>query len=294
MKKISEINDEHKIDLYQEYRRVEDEFSERKSIHQLVSKDLYDADLYLSVSECLNQNYFQTWSLSDTYTDVEDMRANLGLKKGTITQSNITEDIFISFLQFAYNCFFQVQDSLDRNRGPFVDPADIDAFIQSTMILIERLCSKLTYGIEQDLSTLEFFMFKESELQSQVEEESPSLADSIHQYQRIDSKGDLTRKAEILCTLYKTLESYNFKGTEFQNLYSDATFLFNKSGIRHSVEADKVAAQTFEKMTEEQKEKWYDNAFDLFLTCTVVNNHYIPLKHDFKLLRRGNKPDMIH
>ena len=228
--------------------------------------------------------------MSDTYTDIEDMRANLGLKKGTITQNNITEDVFISFLQFAYNCFFQVQNSLDRNREPFVDPADIDAFIQFAMTLIERLCSKLTYGIEQDLSTLEFFMFKKSELQSQVEEESPSLADSIHQYQRIDSKGDLTRKAEILCTLYKTLESYNFKGTEFQNLYSDATFLFNKSGIRHSVEADKVAAQTFEQMADEQKEKWYDSAFGLFLTCTVVNKHYIPLKHDLKLLRQGNNP----
>lgn len=294
MKKISEINDEHKIDLYQEYRRVEEEFSERKFIHQLVTKDLYDMDIYLTVSECLNENCFHTWSLSDTYTDIEDMRTNLGLAKGTITQSNITEDIFISFLQFVFNCFFHVQNSLVGSTEHYADSTDIDASIHSSMILIERLCSKINYEIEQDSSTLEFFMFKKSELQSQVEEESPSLADSIHQYQRIDSKGDLTRKAEILCTLYKTLESYNFKDAEFKNLYSDTTFLFNKSGIRHSVEEDKVATQTFEKMTNVQKEKWYDKAFDLFLTCTVVNKHYIPLKHNLKLLRQGENPDMFH
>jgi len=289
VKKISELNEEHKINIYQEYLHVKKAFIGEASIYYKPA--ILSNGKLLCPAEYLSKYCFNIWSLRDTYNSFDEMYSDMGFSMEPEDKEKITESFFMAYLQFVENCYVHIIACVTASRNIF---SEINNSLQSEWRLIGRICEKMNYRFQKDPETRELFLIKLTSLQEQAVKDNIDLAKSISEYQKIDTKGDLTRKAEILCTLYKTLESYNFKGTEFQNLYNDATFLFNKSGIRHSVEADKVAAQTFEKMTTEQKEKWYDSAFDLFLTCTVVNKHYIPLKHDLNLLRQGNKPAMIH
>lgn len=108
------------------------------------------------------------------------------------------------------------------------------------------------------------------------------------EYIQIDKRGDLKRKEEILCTLYKKLElcADRFKGKKYKNLYDDTKLLFNKSGVRHNVEKDSIACTTFLTMDKEEQVKWYDKIFDMFLSCMEIYK-YLNNKADIDNIKRG-------
>lgn len=130
-------------------------------------------------------------------------------------------------------------------------------------------------------------MAYDDDLASVVAEEFPDVSYSISEYKRIDYAGDLRRKGEVLCTLFKKLESVekNFKGTIFENLCSDTTFLFDKAGIRHWTEKDRIASKTFEKMEPMELETWYDKAYIMLLSCLVASQ-YLTIKKEVAEIKR--------
>ena len=137
--------------------------------------------------------------------------------------------------------------------------------------IINLLCA-LNCKYEIDPLTEEIFTVYNDVKLEFVSKYNSDIKESIFEYLKTDNREDLKRKGEILCTLFKKLEAVEskLKSNNFGGIVKDTTFLFNKSGIRHWVENDKISSATFLKMSEKELEKWYDKTFNLFLTCMVL------------------------
>lgn len=280
-KRISEQNIFPNFDLFQEYRKIEMLLSEKKIACTYVSPGLRRENYY-TIEEFIQYIGFNNWELRGTFTTIEEMREGLGIKKESITHKNFNEEQILDFLQYALNCVYRISQII---REAYVSPLSDDTVVPMLWKNVEKLIEKLNCRIEQNKS--EFYILYNNPIEPIVEKNCPDIAGSMREYIRIDNRGDLKRKAEILCTLYKKLEelSDQFKGTVYKKLYDDAHFLFNKACIRHFI---KKGSNAFAEMNELELEKWYDKTFDLFLSCMVIAN-YLKINNDIDDVKRTFK-----
>ena len=279
MKKISERNKFPKFDLLAEYKKIEYLLSEHKSIYR--RRYTYD----FTIEEIIGISFLE-WHLRGTFISTEEMRAGLGIKKEELDNEALTVDSVLAFLQYAANCAYRISLILGKEKYYEYD-FENSRYLNALMDNIHALMSHLGAELSLDEGGDEVFIMYSNAVSDVVSVQHPDVKDSISEYLRIDNRNDLKRKGEILCTLYKKLESVEtrFKGTEFSKLIDDATFLYNTTGIRHWVENDKIAAKTFEIMSDEKKETWYDKTFELFITCMAVLP-YSEIKREIKAIKK--------
>lgn len=281
-KRISEQNDFPDFNLYNEYYKIEVLLSEKKTVGMYNKFGRFLED-YFTIEEYIGYVCFNDWNLRGTFTSIEEMRINLGIEKGSIDPENVNENKVLDFLQYAINCVFRTTQSM-KSSSLFSD----DTIVIMLRGNIEKLIKRLNCNLKFDKKNQEFFVLYNNATATVVCSEDQDVKESILEYIQIDNRGDLKRKAEILCTLYKKLESYSekFKGTTYKNLYDDTKLLFNKSGVRHNVDKDSIACATFLTMQKNELEKWYDRIFDLFLSCMVIER-YLGSKVDIDNIKKG-------
>lgn len=266
--RISERNEFPKFDLYNEYRKIDLLLSETKiaGTYNKLGEFIND---YFTLEEFMEYVGFNDWNLRGTFISVEEMREGLGIRKGSITPSNITEEKVLDFLQYAMNCVYRIAElTKNAKKSPFSD----DTLVTMLWDNIEKFIDKLNCMPKYDEEKQEIYILYKNSIAEVIYKENIDIEESIKEYIQIDNKGDLKRKAEILCTLYKKLEQYSsvFKGSTYKSLYEDTKFLFNKSGVRHSVEDDPISSVTFMNMNEIELEEWYDKIYNMFLSCMVI------------------------
>lgn len=281
-KKISESNIFPDFDLFHEYQKIDTLLSETKtiSVYNNFGKEIRN---YFTIEEFLEYVCFNDWKLRGTFTSIAEMREGLGVSKDEITEAEINENQVLDFLQYALNCINRVNCSVkNSSRSPYSDDTIPMMIWNNIEKLVERL--KCVIKCIDD----EFFIVYGNVMAEVVSVSNKNLSESIMEYLMIDNRGDLKRKAEILCTLYKALEGYAdvFKGTTYKGLFEDTKLLFNKSGVRHNVDKDSIACATFLQMDTEQLEGWYDRMFNMFLSCMEIGK-YLNYKSEVDNIKRG-------
>lgn len=286
-KRISERNVLPDTDLLDEYQKLEFLFSGNKCIGEINYWHSRNIPQF-TLEQYLNDLAFNNWSLKGTAISFYNMRDELGLNKERISV-DFSTDIFVDFIELLLNCVLRIDMTIDLHSGVYISDRNLlSNIINNCQSILEKL--NYTYKLENE--TNEIYVYAENNVATAVAERNDDISDSLIEYRRHDMKGDLKRKGEILCTLFKKLESVEkkFKGTTYEKLASDTTFLFNKTGIRHWVEKDKIASETFMKMDSNILENWYDNTYDLFLSCMVISS-YLLIKKEIEVIKtaEGNK-----
>lgn len=283
-KRISEQNKFPEFDLYNEYRKIDVLLSETKSVN-MYNKYGRLLTNYFTIEEYIDYVCFNDWNLRGTFTSITEMRQGLGIQKGAIHINNVTENHVLDFLQYALNCVYRAQQSMKHSSESLFSDDTLPTMIWDN---VEKLTSKLNCTIKFDKKNQEFFIVYNNVMAEIVSNAHKDIAGSILEYIQIDNRGDLKRKGEILCTLYKRLEacSEQFKGTTYKNVFDDTKLLFNKSGVRHNVDKDSIACATFLQMDNVELEKWYDRIFDMFLSCMEISR-YLDFKSDVDNIKRG-------
>lgn len=281
-KRISERNILPNFELLPEYIKIEYLFSENKCVgtYNRFGRVL---EPEFTFEQYLNDLAFTGWNLRGTAISFYNMRDELNLNKEKIVK-DFTSDIFIDFIELCLNCMYRIEKTIDMHDNVYLsDRALINVIFDNC----REVLFKLGYGIDLDKKTDEIYVYAINNTASAVAENNEDIADSLIEYRRHDMKGNLKRKGEVLCTLFKKLESVEkkFKGTTYEKLVSDTTFLFNKTGVRHWVEQDKIASKTFEKMDQDVLESWYDKTYDLFLSCMVISS-YLDIKKEIEEIKR--------
>ncbi|MFZ3373887.1 MAG: hypothetical protein WA131_12845 [Desulfitobacteriaceae bacterium] len=282
-KRISERNVLPGTSLFDEYQKLEFLFSDNQCIGQF-NKFGGRIPPNFTLEQYLNDLAFSDWNLKGTAISFYNMRDELGLSKEKIN-AEFNTDIFIDFIELCLNCVFRIFVTIDKHSGTvYIDDKNL---ITNIIDNCRSILESLNYTFKLDEKTDEVYVYAENNVATAVAETNEDIANSLIEYRRHDMRGDLKRKGEILCTLFKKLESIEkrFKGTTYEKLASDTTFLFNKTGIRHWVEQDKIASETFMKMDLNMLEKWYDNTYDLFLSCMVISS-YLDTKKEIEEIKR--------
>lgn len=282
MRRISERNKFPQLDLCHEYHMIESKISQEELF---TYRNPRGANRHFTIEDYVEKFCFKGWGLRGAFWSVEEMRKGLGLEQRLI-EIDIEEDFILDFLQYALNIIERAKYVADRNRLFVYDIQEIQFLIEN----IQALADKLNTHFEEDEETGELFLLYNDELSDVIAQNNFELKHSLAEYKRTNNRGNLERKAEILCTLSKRLEDEGKKlnGTEFRSLYTDTTFLLNNAGIRHSMTKDSKSRAYFGTMDSKELEVWYDRAYEMLLSCLAVCP-YIDIKQEIKKIKDTSK-----
>lgn len=284
--RISEKNIFPSFDLFEEYQKLEAIFSNWRTI------GTYDRwggrrQPDYTFEEYIGDLQFESWNLRGTFINLQEMRQKLNIAPENFSKGNISENQLLDYIQFLLNCWFRIHSTikLTQTKGIvyLAQEDSLEMLFQNCRYILEKLhCED-----KLDKENNEIYVVYQDKLSAEVSQQNPDVEISLTDYHRIDNRGDLRRKGEILCTLSKQLEAVEaqVKGTEFYSIYNDATFLLNKIGARHWTGKDKLATATFMKMPPEELEEWYDTAFNLMVSCFAVIP-YLAVKDKIKTIKK--------
>lgn len=284
--RISERNMFPAFDLFDEYQKLEAIFSNWHTMGTYDKWGTRKPPLY-TFEAYIRDLQFDNWNLRGTFISLQEMRQKLNIAPDNFTKKNITEDQLLDFVQFLLNCWFRIYSTIKPMQAQGIaylaQEDSLEMLFQNCRYILEKLHCEDKLDREND----EIYVVYRDELSAEVSQQSPDIEPSLSEYHRIDNRGDIKRKGEILCTLSKKLESVEsqIKGTEFYPLYNDTTFLLNKIGARHWTEKDKLANATFMKMSPDKLEEWYDITFNLVVSCLAAIP-YLEVKETIKEIKR--------
>ena len=208
------------------------------------------------------------WELRGSFTTLEEMMEALDISVEDFADG-VTEERLLDYIQFLANVVVYVDASV-RGSGYAIYRANEaigDALAENCQYILEYL------GAEMVREGQEIVVVYRDDAATAVKEQNPDLSGSIVEYQKIDNRGDLQRKGEILCTLAKKLEPLEPQ--------------FKRIGARHAWKPEHSVSSQFMSMDEAELEGWYDNAFKMFLACMSVLP-YLDVKSQLKSLKSGN------
>lgn len=236
------------------------------------------------MEEYVNQLYFTNWDLRGTFLSTDEMRVGLDIAKESFDEDSINENKVLDFCQYVANINMRAMTTIGKCSVAYISDT---SYFKTIVDNLSLLLAQLGAHFLTDNKTREVCIAYNDELNSVVAKDFPEIEGSLFEYKKIDNRGDLKRKGEILCTLFKRLEAEEskFKGTTYKSICDDTTFLFNKIGARHWVERDRIASKTFMAMSPEELELWYDRTYDMFLSCMVISR-YLAIKKDIDTIKR--------
>ena len=276
--RISQKNVFPVFDLEAEYRKLQNLFFDSSAFGHIFHYG--QSRPCLSFFDCL-QKMFLDWNLRGSFTSAEEMMTGLEIGEKDF-QRDMTEEHLLDYIQFISNAALFV--SIDCKRYDYYRASAetlLNAILDHSRLILNRL------GAEMNLCDEEVVVFYKDDVASAVAEQNEDLNPNIMEYLKIDNRGNLQRKGELLCTFYKELEPYEsaFKGTELKTLYSDTDMLFNKIGARHALKEKDCVEKKIMDMGRREQEMWYDRAFQMFLTCMAAVP-YLEYKSEIRALRK--------
>lgn len=214
----------------------------------------------------LLQEVFLKWHLRGSYTSLDEMLKTSGISEEEFA-NEVTEEKVLDYIQFTINAVSFLDKIADN------DEYSVYKISDDVGNAIKKNCKYVAENLNAEIKKRrnEFFLIYKDDIATAVSIEAPELKESIIEYQKHATKGNLTRKKEILCTLYKRLEFYEkrFKNTSFSNMFSDTKYIFNKVARHEYKESDHDSAK-FKAMDEITLEEWCNRAFQMFLGCMAV------------------------
>jgi len=285
MRKISEQNIFPRFDLPAEYRKIEQLISGKK-----VVDCHYHFAAPITIEKLVNE-YFLDWELRGTMFSVREMREAFGIEKTLMESSDVPTGVYLDFFQYAANCANYVWQI--TRKKPLHYSVD-DNFMVAIIQHISAIADRLNVKVEFSEDGVEVYLIYRDDVADIVVEHHPDISHKITEYRRIDNHGNLERKGEILCTLYKKFESVrdDLNKTEFKALADDTGLLFNNTSIRHWEEKTKFAAVTFSNMPPDELEIWYGKTYELFIACMAVLPYIKSMKGEIAELKQLAEQDM--
>lgn len=119
---------------------------------------------------------------------------------------------------------------------------------------------------------------------AEVVKENYDLGEAIYSFNYREVQGDISRKADIICRLYKNIESIEGKAKNFgySKLLEDIKELSNKLNVRHT--PTQKQETVIAAMGKTSYESWLDELFKLCLSMMVLVD-YTEKRKDIKELK---------
>ena len=277
-KRISDSNKQPVKNYFDEYCRIESMFTDVKSIGNY-DQFGHRKMPYFTLADYLNELQFNNWNLRGRYISLEDMRLGLKITKEDM-ETNFSNGKFLDFLQFILNCTFRIQATLKKCSSVYLAEEHLpNMIIDNTKFVL----NDMNYEINLDKSIQEIFIIEKNIYSTAVSEVHEDIKDSIIEYRRHDLEGDIKRKTEILCTLWKKYEPIRskLKANNLTGLDDNIGFIFNEVVVRHNNIEGPKANKAAQSLSPKELEIWADRSYDMFLLA-MLHFEYFSYKKEIE------------
>lgn len=260
MKHFAEVLAQRKYNLREEIRAIEKLFNGNDSFYSMYSQ--------------LRSKFLQ-WHLRNNYIDLDTFLEKTGIS-GILFKANQTNKV--SLEDYLYYCEYML------NVAEFLIPCDIP----NSRFVIENIANTLEQlNYKPHLSGNVWHIIEKDVLVNEaadVVDTNYDLGESIYSFNYRETQGNINRKADILCRLYKYIESVTpqIKQYGYETMLDDVKDLMNKLDIRHTATAKQAAV--IAGMEESEYEGWVDELFRLSLSLIVLVD-YKAKRKDIKALK---------
>ena len=111
------------------------------------------------------------------------------------------------------------------------------------------------------------------------------LHDIIDEFSARENIFNFKKKESLLRDLYFWVDSYIFAESGFNNMLSTLKFMMNNLPIRHNKNFNNPALRVIRKMDDFEKNSLYEE-------CIFINEHYLMVKDEFELLKKGEQNEI--
>ena len=249
---------EHEIDFQIEFNKLED-----MVVKERVGKSYYQNGI--TIDEYI-EKHFRKWEKRGSFTSFKELREHLGFGYNIVAR-NFIYAYPIDINKFFLYCEMILNLLIGLPNDPYIEEqiqdllATMNATIEKTGHTVERVKDEIQI-IKKDIVAIS------------VVDNQPELANIIIEYNHYLLKGNIGRKREILKQIADALEP---KRTELNGINKHATDDFfsmvNNLNVRHN-NCDPADAKRyregFARLSDNEKEKWYDTIYQQGLTLFVL------------------------
>lgn len=278
--KISDRNTFPVFDMEKEYQKIHSLCFDKNAFGRYIYGGISKTRPNISYNGAL-QYFFLGWPLRGSFTSIEEMLFSLAISEDDFAKDS-SEERILDFIQFTLNAVYYIDSMVDSDQ--YMIYKATDSIGKAIFQNCQYVADKLGTDIKKDKN--EFFLVYKDDMVTEIGNQIPELVDSLTEYQKIDNRRNVVRKAEVLCTLAKRLEPYekSICRTEFKALCDDTTFLLNKIA-RHNLKESDSVDKKFLDMNESKFEEWCDRTYKMFIGCMSVLP-YIEYKSEIKEMKR--------
>lgn len=240
------------------------------ALENLFMDDNHGPSIYYEIS-----NNFLYWRLRSNYVDFDDFVEGCGIADIVNKCENgfdISLEEYIFYCEFIYNV----------SKFNMVSSHAITPFIYQN---ISTVIEKLNYTVHYSNGI--WHIVEKSVLVSEaadIVQDNYELGESIYSFNYRETKGNINKKADILCRLYKYIESITpqVKQYGYFGLLEDIKDLSNRLDVRHAPTLKQTTV--IEGMGKDEYESWLDELFKLSLSLIILVD-YTSKKKDIKELK---------
>lgn len=227
-----------------------------------------------SAYEIFEKNFLD-WGDRNNFVDIKTFYSKMGIFK-ILNQYSRVDDIALE--DFIYYCEFMLNII---NFSP-VSKCKNSFYI---MLNISNILKKLNFEYRQ--TNKKFHIVEKNVLVSEaadIVKDNYDLGEGIYSFNYRESKGNIAHKADILCRLYKYIESIENKAKSYNysELLEDIKALANKLDIRHAATAKQ--SDVINNMSKDEYESLLDELFTLSLSLIILVD-YKNKRKDIKALK---------
>jgi len=220
-------------------------------------------------------SHFIEWKLRNNYIEFDDFFTETGLEDITEKGYNGFD---ISIEEYTYYCEYM----LNVLNFPIVWE---ERYARPILDNMTNVLERLNYTVH--LSDDVYHIVEKDVMVSEaadIVQSDYDLGEGIYSFNYREMQGNLNKKADILCRLYKYIEGITPQAKQYgySGLLEDIKDLSNKLDVRHMPSAKQVLV--IEGMSKEEYEAWLDELFKLSLSLIILVD-YTSKRKDIRELK---------
>lgn len=270
MKNIFEI--ENRLDIQKEFKRFINVF------HNMQMIDSNFRGEYLSLFAYFDRFVFRKWDYRDTMLVTVEYLNHIGVSNKMLNKDeNITEEIFLRYIEFVLNMIKEAGDSLMNKIGK-------GSLLKAALDNISVILEKMNYE-KVEVENRIILTKRNSDVDSILAEISlpQDVTEVLLEYNDFRVQKDIEAKKKILKKLDLYIEG-NIKVKSFDsNLGDSIGVIVNKMGINHPINEEPYLS-----MPKEEIIQWYDKCF-LMMIHAIRSVEVNKIKNERKALENSSK-----
>ena len=231
-----------------------------------------------TLSEFIDQWYFRGLPIRGTFTNLEKLMQAISIKKIATSLEDlfILSELLIALLP-------------EEKTEPFPTiHAQATTIKENIHLILEKTNHQL---IELPDATDKYIITEKNIATTYAAEivDDTSIALCLFEYNHFALRGNLDAKMQILCSIGTYIEpilnSKVLQNAGYKQLESDMGFVLNNFHIRHNNKSGSKKQDYTSVCTDEELEKWYDNAYEMALAVIIINEH-LPIASEISNLKK--------